>query len=192
MAFARHTSVTGLLPHIVYMQQLLRSELSSHTAYRQLSQLVASIIFFHGSEYILAVSFHGRSNVTLGSLLISKNYIFAMALFSFLEYFVETTFFPGLKEHWWNIHTDDHRLVTHGIYAFVRHPGYCGFFIWSVWTGDAMQPHFHTWIHSHCLDLLCKKDPIRGVLSEAVLRVRVRGICQEGSFRDAICEVKAD
>ncbi|KAK4764876.1 hypothetical protein SAY86_025966 [Trapa natans] len=75
-------------------------ELSSHTAYRQLSQLVASIIFFHGSEYILAVSFHGRSNVTLGSLLISKNYIFAMA-FSFLEYFVETTFFPGLKEHWW-------------------------------------------------------------------------------------------
>lgn len=141
------------------------TEIFSYTACRQLSQLFISIIFFHMSEYILAISFHGRSNVALNSLLISKNYLLAMA-FSLLEYFVEITFFPGLKEHWWvsNIglaliiigeiirkmavitagrafthsiriyHVDDHQLITHGIYAVVRHPGYCGFFIWSVGT----------------------------------------------------------
>lgn len=31
-------------------------------------------------------------------------------------------------------HDEHHRLITHGIYRFVRHPGYCGFFIWSVGT----------------------------------------------------------
>ncbi|XP_031378446.1 protein-S-isoprenylcysteine O-methyltransferase B-like [Punica granatum] len=140
-------------------------ELFGYTACRQLSQLFASIIFFHGSEYILAVTFHGRSNVTLSSLLISKNYLIAM-VFSLLEYLVEVTFFPGLKELWWVsnfglvmilvgeiirklavitagrafthliriYHTDEHRLITHGIYAIVRHPGYSGFFIWSVGT----------------------------------------------------------
>lgn len=141
------------------------AEILSYTAYRQLSQFFTSIIFFHGSEYILAITFHGRSNVTLSSLLINKNYICAM-VFSFLEYFVETTFFLGLKEHWWVsnfglmmviigeiirkvavitagqafthliriYYVDDHQLITHGIYAIFRHPGYCGFFIWSVGT----------------------------------------------------------
>jgi protein-S-isoprenylcysteine O-methyltransferase len=27
---------------------------------------------------------------------------------------------------------DHHQLVTSGIYSFVRHPGYCGWFIWAV------------------------------------------------------------
>lgn len=103
--------------------------------------------------------------MTLRSLLISKNYVVAM-IFSLLEYCLEITFFPGLKEYWWisNLglamvvigetirkmaivtagrafshlikvhHEEHHRLVTHGIYGFVRHPGYCGFFIWSVGT----------------------------------------------------------
>ncbi|KAI6676739.1 hypothetical protein NL676_037535 [Syzygium grande] len=31
-------------------------------------------------------------------------------------------------------HEDHHKLITHGIYRFIRHPGYCGFFIWSVGT----------------------------------------------------------
>lgn len=31
-------------------------------------------------------------------------------------------------------HDEHHQLITHGIYSFVRHPGYCGFFIWSVGT----------------------------------------------------------
>ncbi|GAB4853239.1 protein-S-isoprenylcysteine O-methyltransferase [Ancistrocladus abbreviatus] len=134
-----------------------------YTACRQLSQMLFAVIFFHVSEYGLAASIHGRSNVTLQSLLISKHYIIAMAC-SLLEYLLEIIFLPRLKELWWIsnfglamvitgeiirkmgiltagrafthlikiYHEDDHKLVTHGIYSFVRHPGYCGFFIWSV------------------------------------------------------------
>ncbi|KAJ0094987.1 hypothetical protein Patl1_16403 [Pistacia atlantica] len=127
--------------------------------------MILAVFFFHSSEYVLAISFHGSSSVTLQSLLISKNYLFAM-LFSFMEYFVEIFFFPGLKEYWWisnvglvmviigeiirklaiitagqafthliKIHREEHhKLVTHGVYSCVRHPGYCGFLIWSVGT----------------------------------------------------------
>ncbi|KAG2707906.1 hypothetical protein I3843_05G152300 [Carya illinoinensis] len=31
-------------------------------------------------------------------------------------------------------HEEHHKLITHGIYRYIRHPGYCGFFIWSVGT----------------------------------------------------------
>ncbi|MCO5555186.1 hypothetical protein L7F22_008729 [Adiantum nelumboides] len=31
-------------------------------------------------------------------------------------------------------HREDHELVTHGIYRFVRHPSYLGFFLWSIGT----------------------------------------------------------
>lgn len=141
------------------------TDLYSYTACRQLSQMFLAIIFFHISEYILAVAIHGKSNVTLKSLLISKNYLLAM-IFSLLEYFVEISLFPALKEYWWvsNLglalvligelirkmaiitagqsfthlikiyHEEHHKLITHGIYRFVRHPGYAGFFIWSVST----------------------------------------------------------
>lgn len=139
------------------------TEIFSYTACRQVLQLFLAIIFFHVSEYILAISFHGRSNVTLRSLLVSKSYILAMS-FALLEYCLEVYFSPGLKEHWWIsnfglamlvigevmrkmaiitagrafthlikiYHEDHHQLVTSGVYSFVRHPGYCGFFIWSI------------------------------------------------------------
>ncbi|CAK9149569.1 unnamed protein product [Ilex paraguariensis] len=141
------------------------TEIFSYTACRQLSQMFFSIIFFHVSEYILAISIHGRSRVTLNSLLISKNYLVAM-IFSLLEYLLEIYFCPGLKEYWWIsnfglamvvfgeiirklailtagrsfthlikiYHEEDHKLVTQGVYRFIRHPGYFGFFIWSVGT----------------------------------------------------------
>lgn len=141
------------------------TEILDYTACRQLSQMFLAIIFFHGSEYLLAIVIHGRSSVTLSSLLISKHYIFAM-LFSLLEYLIELVLFPELKEHWVisnlglvlvvigevirkmsiitagqsfthliRVYPDErHRLITHGIYRFIRHPGYCGFFIWSVGT----------------------------------------------------------
>ena len=147
----------------LYLQNM--TELFGYTACRQLSQFILAIIFFHVSEYFLAVYIHGRTNVTMRSLLISKNYIVAM-ICSVLEYCLELTFFPGLKEYWWisNLglamvvigeiirkvamitagrafthlikihHEEHHTLVTHGIYQFMRHPGYCGFFIWSVGT----------------------------------------------------------
>lgn len=141
------------------------TEVFSYTACRHILELLFAIIFFHVSEYILAIIFHGRSNVTLRSLLISKNYLLAM-IFSLLEYLIEIYLFPGLKEHWWAsnfglamvvigeiirklaiitagrafthlikiYHEEHHSLVTHGIYRFVRHPGYSGFLIWSIGT----------------------------------------------------------
>ncbi|KAK2984291.1 hypothetical protein RJ640_003850 [Escallonia rubra] len=140
------------------------SEFFSYTAYRQLLQFLSAVIFFHGSEYVLALAIHGP-NITLKSLLISKNYLLAMVC-SLIEYLVEIYFFPELKEYWYisNLglamvaigeiirklailtagqafthlikisHEEHHKLVTHGVYRFVRHPGYCGFFIWSIGT----------------------------------------------------------
>ncbi|ONK69299.1 uncharacterized protein A4U43_C05F21400 [Asparagus officinalis] len=137
----------------------------SPTSILRLSQFLAAILFFHGSEYALAVFFHGRSNVALSSLLISKQYGIAMAC-ALLEYLSEAVLFPGLKEHWWisgigvlmisfgeivrkaaivtarrsfthNIrvyYDQDHQLITHGIYRYMRHPSYCGFFIWAIGT----------------------------------------------------------
>ncbi|KAM0964254.1 hypothetical protein ACFX2C_020329 [Malus domestica] len=173
--FVASTSCSGLsfpgLTTVNQSQISIRSivpnmaQLFSYTACRQLSQMFLAVIFFHGSEYILAVGIHGRSNVTLKSLLISKHYLLAM-VFSLLEYCVEIILFPGLKEHWWisnlglamviigeiirkmaiitagqsfthliRTHpSEHHRLITNGIYRVVRHPGYCGFFIWSVGT----------------------------------------------------------
>ncbi|KAJ4959515.1 hypothetical protein NE237_026626 [Protea cynaroides] len=121
------------------------------------------IFYFHSSEYILAIAIHGRFNVTLSSLLISKEYLLAMTC-SLLEYIIELVLLPELKEYWWvsntglvltvigeiirksavltagrsfthmiRIRRDDQKeLVTHGIYRFIRHPGYCGFFIWAI------------------------------------------------------------
>ena len=31
-------------------------------------------------------------------------------------------------------HEEHHDLVTHGVYGYFRHPGYCGFLIWSIGT----------------------------------------------------------
>lgn len=141
------------------------TEIYSFTACRQLSQMALAIIFFHGSEYILALAIHGKSNVSLQSLLISKSYLLAM-LFSLVEYVTEIVLFPELKEQWVisNLglamvvigeiirkmavitagqsfthviriyHEEHHQMITHGIYKFMRHPGYAGFFIWSVGT----------------------------------------------------------
>nr|GEX49861.1 elongation factor 2-like [Tanacetum cinerariifolium] len=76
------------------------SEIFSYTASRQLSQMFFAVFFFHGSECLLAIFFHGKSNVTLTSLLFSQQYFKAM-FFSVLEYLFELYFLPGLKEHWW-------------------------------------------------------------------------------------------
>ena len=145
-----------------YLPQM--TEIFTYPAYWQLCQMFVAIILFHSSECILAIAIHGTSNVTLKSLLISKNYVMAM-LFSLLEYFIESFLFPGLKEHWWvsnlglavvivdeiirktsiitagqafthliRINHEQHKLINHGIYRCVQLPWYCGFFIWLVGT----------------------------------------------------------
>ncbi|KAL1201161.1 Protein-S-isoprenylcysteine O-methyltransferase A [Cardamine amara subsp. amara] len=88
------------LPLLMHYASDSYSEIFSDTGFRQLSQMLLSIIFFHTSEYILAIAFHGASNVTLSSLLISKHYALAM-LMALLEYLTEIILFPGLKQHWW-------------------------------------------------------------------------------------------
>ncbi|XP_010928679.2 probable protein-S-isoprenylcysteine O-methyltransferase isoform X1 [Elaeis guineensis] len=136
-----------------------------YAAIRQLSQFFAALVFFHASEYALAIAIHGRSDVSVSSLLISKQYIVAMSC-ALLEYVIEIFLFPELKEYMWisnfglvmvivgelirkgavltarhafthtirTYHEDNHELITHGIYRFIRHPGYCGFFIWATGT----------------------------------------------------------
>ncbi|KAL7177011.1 hypothetical protein ACSBR2_030361 [Camellia fascicularis] len=76
------------------------TEILCYTAFRQLLQMFLAIIFFHISEYVLVISIHGRSNVTVTSLLISKSYLVAM-ICSLLEYLLEVYFFLRLKEYWW-------------------------------------------------------------------------------------------
>ncbi|KAI3739885.1 hypothetical protein L2E82_30297 [Cichorium intybus] len=51
------------------------TEIFNDCAERQLSQLLYAVLFFHASEYLLAIACHGKSKVTIESLLISKNYI---------------------------------------------------------------------------------------------------------------------
>ncbi|CAM8971310.1 unnamed protein product [Rhodiola kirilowii] len=74
--------------------------MSGYMAKRQLLQMFCAVTFFHGSEFILAIYSHGKTNVTLESLLISKHYAFAM-LFSVAEYLIELYLFPGMKSYWW-------------------------------------------------------------------------------------------
>ncbi|XP_071721362.1 protein-S-isoprenylcysteine O-methyltransferase B-like [Rutidosis leptorrhynchoides] len=73
-------------------------EIINDSARRQLTQMLCSLIFFHVSEYLLAIVYHGKFKVTLESVLISKDYILAMA-FSVLEYLIELYFFPTLKKN---------------------------------------------------------------------------------------------
>ncbi|KAL7096882.1 hypothetical protein ACP275_10G108500 [Erythranthe tilingii] len=141
------------------------TEIFSFTACRQLQQMLFAVFFFHCSEYILAISVHGKNSVDLKSLLISQKYVFAMVC-SLIEYLIEIYFFPEIKEHWLlsntglalvvvgefirklaiitagrsfthlikRFHEEHHVLVTKGVYKYIRHPSYCGFFVWSVGT----------------------------------------------------------
>ncbi|KAL4587733.1 hypothetical protein LXL04_000607 [Taraxacum kok-saghyz] len=75
------------------------TEIFNDSSQRQLSQLFYAVLFFHASEYLLAIACHGKSKVTIASLLISKDYLLAMIL-SMLEYLLELHFFPNLKTNW--------------------------------------------------------------------------------------------
>ncbi|KAK7314715.1 hypothetical protein VNO77_33242 [Canavalia gladiata] len=166
VAYQLTSELTGLENKTYLLLCLAKmTEILSPTACRQLSQMFLAITFFHTSEFVLAIVIHGRSSVTLKSLLISRHYLFAM-IFSVLEYFIEISLLPEVKEHWVIsdlgltmivigeiirkiaiitagkafthliriYHDEHHQLITHGIYRYVRHPSYCGFFFWSVGT----------------------------------------------------------
>ncbi|KAJ6795865.1 putative protein-S-isoprenylcysteine O-methyltransferase [Iris pallida] len=185
---------------------------STAVAQLQLSQFLAALFFFHGSEYVLAAAFHGRHNVSLSSLLISKQYVVAMAC-ALVEYFIEYSFFPELKNNrlvsniglflvllgevirktailtarksfTHNIrirYEDQHVLITHGIYRFMRHPSYCGFFIWAIGTQVMICNRFCIVAFAVVIwQFFYKRIP---VFLEAVLWVLLCGICTPCSFR---------
>uniref|UniRef100_A0A0D3FZT7 Protein-S-isoprenylcysteine O-methyltransferase n=1 Tax=Oryza barthii TaxID=65489 RepID=A0A0D3FZT7_9ORYZ len=37
---------------------------------------------------------------------------------------------------------DQHKLITHGVYRLMRHPGYSGFLIWAVGTQTRYEEFF--------------------------------------------------
>mmetsp|Transcript_2923 Transcript_2923/g.7727 ORF Transcript_2923/g.7727 Transcript_2923/m.7727 type:complete len:189 (+) Transcript_2923:74-640(+) len=124
----------------------------------------ASVLFFHGSEFLLAVRYQ-RDDLSWKSLLLSRDYGIAM-MASLAEYAIELTVVPSLKSlkavsycgiamvvageairktgmitaqenftHSMRFEKHDgHKLVCHGIYRYIRHPGYLGWFIWSIGT----------------------------------------------------------
>nr|KYP51104.1 Protein-S-isoprenylcysteine O-methyltransferase B [Cajanus cajan] len=107
------------------------TEILSYTGSRQLSQMFLAIFFFHSSEFFLAAVIHGKSNeqwvisnlglalVVIGEIIRKMGILTAGKAFTHL-----------IKIY----HEDHHQLITHGIYRYIRHPGYCGFLIWSIGT----------------------------------------------------------
>ncbi|KAK8785944.1 hypothetical protein V5799_007690 [Amblyomma americanum] len=127
---------------------------------------LALLSVFHFSEYFVTAVTNPKS-LTLDSFLLnhSREYGVAAAC-SWLEFFIERSLVPGLKQVWWvsclgllmcvageglrkaamltagtnfnhiiqNHREQGHVLVTHGVYAFCRHPSYVGWFLWSVGT----------------------------------------------------------
>ncbi|KAJ7281245.1 hypothetical protein O6H91_20G059500 [Diphasiastrum complanatum] len=141
------------------------AELWTHASLLEFWRLIWALVFFHSSEFVLALVIHGRHNVSWRSFLISRQYIFAM-ICGLLEHTFESLLLPALKHTYWMsntglalvilgevirklailtaydgfthdikfYHREGHELVTHGIYRFMRHPGYAGFFMWSIGT----------------------------------------------------------
>jgi len=72
------------------------------------------------SQAARAISTIGFAFVVLGELVRKAGYIAAGASFT-----------HDIK---WHRQQHTGRLVTHGVYRYVRHPGYLGWFVWSVAT----------------------------------------------------------
>ncbi|KAG6650726.1 protein-S-isoprenylcysteine O-methyltransferase B isoform X1 [Carya illinoinensis] len=82
-------------------------------------EYLIEIIFFPGLKEHWWVSNLGLAVVIIGEIVRKTAIITAGQAFTHL-----------IKIY----HEERHELITHGIYGLVRHPGYCGFFIWSVGT----------------------------------------------------------
>ena len=140
------------------------TEIISYTACRQLLQMFFAIFFFHASEYILALAIHGsnitlrsvliRKNYLLAMILSLVEYLVEIYFFpglkehwwisnvglatviigEFIRKLAIITAGQAFTHLIKTYHEEHHKLVTHGVYRLVRHPGYCGFFIWSIGT----------------------------------------------------------
>lgn len=121
---------------------------------------------FHFGEYFVT-SLTNPSTLSHDSFLLNQSLAYDIAIIcSFLEFLIETYYFPGFKKFNLisviglgvailgdlirkiamftagknfthlisSIKNPDHRLVTHGIYGFMRHPSYAGWFYWAIGT----------------------------------------------------------
>lgn len=121
------------------------------------------LTLFHGSEYVLTFIFN-KKDLSWKSLLISRPYCLAMTAacieYAIERLFVPGLKLPVVsklgiaavtvgegirktamvtaKGNFTHLiqfkKKEGHELVTHGIYRWVRHPGYLGWFIWAVGT----------------------------------------------------------
>lgn len=142
----------------------LLDEFLGEYAARQLWWFLGAVFLFHTSEFLLACAFHGRQVTLSSLLLSREYLmalLCALLEHSLESRFLPdlkslvwishvglvlmvagelirkaailtatTNFTHDIKEH----RRDNHELVTSGVYSFVRHPGYLGFFLWSVAT----------------------------------------------------------
>jgi len=136
------------------------------SSYAVLGLYIASLSVYHQLEFMSTAMFN-PTTLSNDSFLLNHSTEFALAMaISFVEFWVEWFFFPGLKNMWWltyialpvvivgqvfrtlamwtarhafthQISTEkrkEHGLVNWGVYAYVRHPGYFGWYWWTVFT----------------------------------------------------------
>ncbi|PAV66033.1 hypothetical protein WR25_19451, partial [Diploscapter pachys] len=126
---------------------------------------VSLFVIFHFSEYFFTAISNRRSLQPDSFLLNHSTAYWVAAITSWVEFWVETYFFPSIKcssissvgvflvlvgeclrklamlhagsgftHRLAQTKRPDHRLTTTGVYALIRHPGYSGWFLWSVST----------------------------------------------------------
>ncbi|XP_020523614.1 protein-S-isoprenylcysteine O-methyltransferase A isoform X2 [Amborella trichopoda] len=161
-------------------------EFLGYVGTKQLIQMLVAVCFFHSSEFLLAIFIHGFHNVSVSSLLISKQYLIAMAC-ALLEYVVELILVPGLKEQWWISNIGLAMIVvgeiirkcgiltarqafTHNIRVYhedqhelVSHGIYRILRLFHLGHGyadNAMQSHLYGGLYSCYLELLRKANPV--------------------------------
>lgn len=103
----------------VTVKSLLISKHYMLAMFFSLVEYIIEIYFFPGLKEHWWISNTGLALVVVGEILRKLAILTAGRAFTHL---IRTR------------HEENHKLVTHGVYRFVRHPSYTGFFIWSVGT----------------------------------------------------------
>jgi protein-S-isoprenylcysteine O-methyltransferase len=134
----------------------------------QLSCFGVILGIFHVSEFLLTVKYN-PDKVDASSWLVTTQYVFAMSLGLLEFVLHNLVFPPilspihprigilmcligegvrkcgmltcksGFTHRIQTVKAPSHKLTTHGIYGFVRHPGYLGWLIWCVGTQIILQ-----------------------------------------------------
>ncbi|XP_064611695.1 protein-S-isoprenylcysteine O-methyltransferase-like [Liolophura sinensis] len=138
----------------------------SNTTFINFGWYITMLSFFHWSEYFVTAISNPKT-LSVESFLLNHSLEYKLAaMASWVEYWVEWYFVPGLKtfryvslvglalviggelmrkagmltaktnfNHYVQRYKKDgHELVTRGVYNFVRHPAYVGWFYWSIGT----------------------------------------------------------